>query len=117
MEAKNLPDQLSIPYFSRTILYQSMTAKNNIKEAIVSYAIMRGLIEHGNSSLEEVYYKLYQEYALHFVDCYHNPDVLRGIMHETFGDSYLGIVELIRTHLGEFAMQEQIRGFLSKLTK
>ncbi len=94
-----------------------MTAKNNIKEAIVSYAIMRGLIEYGNSSLEEVYYKLYQEYALHFVDCYHNPEILRKVMLETVGDSYLGIVELIRTHLGEFSVQDQIRNFLTKLAK
>ena len=92
-----------------------MAAKNNVREALVSYAIEKALIEHGNSSHEEVYYKLYQEYALHFVDCYHNPDVLRRILLETFGDSYVEIVELVKTHLGEYATQEQIRKFLTSL--
>lgn len=92
-----------------------MAAKNNVREALVSYAIEKALIEHGNSSHEEVYYKLYQEHALHFVDCYHNPDVLRRVLLETFGDSYIEIVELVKTHLGEYATQEQIRKFLASL--
>ncbi len=92
-----------------------MASKNNIREAIVSYAIEKALIEYGNSALEEVYYKLYQEYALHFVDCYHNPETLRRVLLETFGDAYCNIVELMRTHLGEYALQEQIRKFLVSL--
>lgn len=92
-----------------------MAAKNNVREALVSYAIEKALIEHGNSSHEEVYYKLYQEHALHFVDCYHNPDVLRRVLLETFGDSYIEIVELVKTHLGEYATQEQIRKFLTSI--
>lgn len=89
-----------------------MASKNNVREAIVSYAIEKALIEYGDSALEEVYYKLHQEYALHFVDCYHNPEILRRTLLETFGDSYIKIVELVKTHLGEYATQEHIRKFL-----
>jgi hypothetical protein len=92
-----------------------MAAKNNIREALVSYAIEKALIEHGNSSYEEVYYKLHQEYALHFVDCYHNPDSLRRVLLETFGDAYCNVVELMKAHLGEYALQEHIRKFLNAL--
>ena len=92
-----------------------MTAKNNIREAIVSYAIEKSLIDYGNSALEEIYYKLYQEHALHFVDCYHNPDILRKVLLETFGDAYCNIVDLVKTHLGEYAAQEQVRKFLHAL--
>ena len=92
-----------------------MASKNNVREAIVSYAIEKALIEYGNSALEEVYYKLYQEYALHFVDCYHNPEILRKVLLETFGDAYCNVVELVKTQLGEYATQEQIHKFLIAL--
>ncbi len=92
-----------------------MASKNNVREAIVSYAIEKALIEYGNSALEEVYYKLYHEYALHFVDCYHNPEILRKVLLETFGDAYCNIVELVKTQLGEYATQEHIRKFLVAL--
>lgn len=92
-----------------------MASKNNVREAIVSYAIEKALIEYGNSALEEVYYKLYQEYALHFVDCYYNPEILRKVLLETFGDAYCNVVELVKTQLGEYATQEQIHKFLIAL--
>ncbi len=92
-----------------------MASKNNVREAIVSYAIEKALIECGNSALEEVYYKLYHEYALHFVDCYHNPEIFRKVLLETFGDAYCNIVELVRAQLGEYSTQEHIRKFLGAL--
>lgn len=92
-----------------------MASKNNIREAIVSFAIEKALVEYGNSAYEEVYYKLHSEHALHFVDCYHNPDVLRKVLLETFGDAYCNIVELVRSQLGEYATQEHIRKFLDAL--
>ncbi len=94
---------------------RKMAARNNVREAIVSYAIEKSLIDYGNSALEEIYYKLYEEHALHFVDCYHNPEVLRKVMLDTFGDAYCNIVDLIKKNLGEYARQEHIRKFLSSL--
>ena len=92
-----------------------MASKNNIKEAIVSYAIEKALIEYGNAAHEEVYYRLYREHALHFVDCYHNPEAFRKVLIETFGDSYCNIVELVRTQLGEYSTQDHVRKFLKAL--
>lgn len=92
-----------------------MPTRANIKEALVCYAIEKALIDHGNSYLEEVYYKLYQEHGLHFVDCYSNPEILKKVLQETFGDSYCNVVELIGKNLGEFASQGQIRSFLASL--
>ncbi len=92
-----------------------MASKNNIREAIVSYAIEKALVEYGNSAYEEVYYKLHSEYALHFVDCFHNPDTLRKVLLETFGDAYCNVVELIRAQLGEYSSQEHVRKFLKAL--
>lgn len=92
-----------------------MSARNNITEALVCYAIEKALIDYGNSSLEEVYYKLYSEYHLYFVDCYHNPEILKKVLHETLGESYCDIVELIRKNLDEFAEQEEIHAFLASL--
>ncbi len=94
---------------------KKMTAKNNVKEAIVSYAIERALIDYGNSALEEVYYRLYREYGIHFVDCLHNPDYLRKTLLDVFGDSFIQIVELIKGRLGEFSVQPDVKSFLTKL--
>ncbi len=92
-----------------------MTAKNNVREALVSYAIEKALIEYDECALEEVYHKLHSEHALHFVDCFHNPEVFRKVLMETFGDAFCNIVELMRTHLGEYSAQEHIRKFLLAL--
>lgn len=92
-----------------------MTAKNNLREAVVSYAIEKALLEYGESVLEEVYYKLFREHGLHIVDCFHNPKIFRDVLRETFGDSYCKIIELVREHLGNYATNEQIHTFLSAI--
>ena len=92
-----------------------MTAKSNIKEAIVSYAIEKALLDYSSTALEEVHYKLYHEFGLHFVDCLHNPDCLRKALLAVFGDAFIQIVELIKTRLGEFSAHPDVRSFLVKI--
>lgn len=92
-----------------------MTARSDVKESLVSYAIEKTLIEYGNSALEEVHHKLYINYGLDFMDCYHNPEYFRRILLETFGDSYVQIIELIKKTLGELSTQQEIVSFFSKI--
>lgn len=115
LQAKSLQSELNKEYQSCFGRYQAMTAKNNVREAIVSYAIEKALLEYGESALEEVYYKMYREHGLHLVDCYHNADLFRRVLLETFGDGYCKIVDLIRKHLGNYADQLQVGKFLSAL--
>ena len=92
-----------------------MTARSDVKESVISYAIEKTLIEHSNSALEEVYNKLYMDYGLNFMDCYHNPLYFRKALLETFGDTYIQIIELIKKNLGELSTQQEIVSFFSKI--
>jgi hypothetical protein len=92
-----------------------MTARTDVKESLISYAIEKTLIEYGNSALEDVHHKLYASYGLGFMDCYHNPEHFRRALLETFGDSYIQIIELIKKRLGELATQREIVSFFSEI--
>lgn len=94
-----------------------MASRNNIKEAIVSYAVQKALIDYGNSAHEETYYRLYSEFALHFVDCYNNAETLRKVLIELLGSAYTDIVNLIKSYLGEFVANEEVRIFIAVLEK
>lgn len=88
-----------------------MTAKSDIKESLVSYAIEKTLSDLDNSVLVEIYHKLHQRYGLDFIDCYNNPVYFRRILLETFGDSHIQIIELVKKRLGRLSTSEEFISF------
>ena len=88
-----------------------------IKKALVTLAIEKTLIEFGKPALEKVSDRLFEEYHCYIPDCYRKPEYLSKVLKDLFGNSHTVIVESIGKRLAEFASQEPIKNFLSKLSE
>ncbi|MDE1813848.1 MAG: hypothetical protein KGI05_04185 [Thaumarchaeota archaeon] len=85
------------------------------KKVFVDMAIQKALLESGSVTLEKVSDRLFEIYRSHLSDCYDNPEYLREVLKETFGDSHVRIVGAIKAHLQSVSHHKQIEVFLLKL--
>lgn len=85
------------------------------KRVFVDIAIQKALLESGSITLEKVSDRLFEIYRSHLSDCYDNPEYLREVLKETFGDSHIRIVNAIKIHLQSVSHHKQIEVFLLKL--
>ena len=83
----------------------------NMKKTIVILAVEDTLDKMGRPVLEQVYKELYSKYGCHLDDCYENPEYLRNILKNMFGNSYQLILELIEKNLEEHPLSNQLRTF------
>lgn len=86
-----------------------------IKKALVCKVIEKILLNMGKPVLDEVTYRLYQEYNCYLSDCYENPEYLKKILKDTYGTVHLHIVKLINQDLEEFNQQKPIEKFLQAI--
>lgn len=86
-----------------------------IKKALVSLAIEETLLEISIETLEEVSKRVFENYHCYIPDCYEHPEYLNKVLKDIFGNSYNVIVDSIKKHLGEFALQKPIEEFLVKI--
>ena len=85
------------------------------KKVIVDIAIQKALLESGSVTLEKVNNRLFEVYHSNLSDCYDNPEYLREVLKETFGDSHAKIIEVIKTQLQSVSHHKQVETFLQKL--
>lgn len=88
---------------------------DQIKKALVSLAIEETLLEISIETLEEVSKRVFENYHCYIPDCYEHPEYLNNVLKDIFGNSYNVIVDSIKKHLGEFALQKPIEEFLVKI--
>ena len=89
---------------------------NQAIRALAIFAVERVLLDMGEPMYDQVSMTLSKNYHCGISDCYEHPEYLSTILKHLFGKSYAGIVESIRKELGEFAHQEKISEFLSKIS-
>ena len=89
---------------------------NRAIRALVIFAVEKVLLEMGEPIYDQVKMALSKNHHCDISDCYEHPEYLCTILKHLFGKSYAGIVESIRKELGEFAHQEKISEFLSKIS-
>jgi hypothetical protein len=85
------------------------------KKVFVDIAIQKALLESGSVTLEKVGNRLFEIYRSHLSDCYDNPEYLREVLKDTFGDSHIKIIKAIKIHLESVSHHKQIEAFLVKL--
>ncbi|MGI0074980.1 MAG: hypothetical protein ACREA5_03445 [Nitrosotalea sp.] len=85
------------------------------KKVFVDMAIQKALLENGDFTLEKVSDGLFETYRSQLVDCYDNPEYLREVLKDVFGDSHVKIADAIKTHLQSVSHHKQIEVFLLKL--
>ena len=89
--------------------------EDKMQKALVTLAIEEALIEFDNASYEIVTSKLLSDFECYISDCYKNPKYLKKTLFDLYGDSYTGVVGLIKEHLAEYASRKDIAKFLSHL--
>lgn len=87
------------------------------KRALISFVIERVLLDAGKLVMDEVGNRLYEKHQCYFSDCLENPQYLREVLQEIFGDSYKSITDKIQQKLVELEDQESIDDFLSVISK
>lgn len=88
----------------------------DIQRALVSFVIERSLLDMGKLALDEVGHRLYEKHQCYFSDCLENPQYLREVLEEIFGDSYRSITSQIQKRLTELEDQKPIADFLSVIS-
>ena len=87
-----------------------------IRKTITALAIIKSLREVGVSDEEQVCDKLQQYYRCSISDCFDNPQYLRKVLDEIYGDRSREITKLIHHNLGEDANHISTEYFLEALS-
>lgn len=85
------------------------------KKVFVDIAIQKALLESGSVTLERVNNRLFDIYRSNLSDCYDNPEYLREVLKDVFGDSHTRVVDAIKIRLQSISHHKQIEVFLLKL--
>lgn len=102
---------MEVVKFSR----RQLLTNDQVKRAIISLAIEKSLLHTGETELEFVARKLYDDYKCYFSDCYKHPEYLKAVLKSMTGSSYYKIIDLIKQDLIELMDQKDISNFVEKL--
>ena len=94
-----------------------MDTENNAKRALLAFAVESTLLKMGKPEYEKVASKLEKDYKCYFPDCHENPEFLKRVLQDIFGDAYDDIINEIRAELGEFNSQKYFDDFIKALAR
>lgn len=94
-----------------------MSIENNAKRALLAFAVESTLLKMGKPAYEKVASKLEKDYNCYIPDCHENPEFLKRVLQDIFGDAYDDIIKEIRTELGEFGSQKYFDDFIKALVR
>lgn len=86
------------------------------EKGLVRMAIDDALLEFDKSALEKVINKLHDDYKCGIPDCYENPEYLKKVIKDLYGNSYIAIIELIKRKLQKYASAKSIEKFLMAIS-
>jgi hypothetical protein len=97
-------------------LWDDMSASDNqIKKALVAFAVEKALINMGEPVFEKVAKTLKDDYDCYIPDCYDHPEYLKRILSDLYGNAHVAIIVSIKNSLQEFSQHESIGRFISVL--
>jgi len=88
-----------------------------IRKALVTLAIEEVLTDVNMVVLEEVKRRLYKNYKCYIPDCFDNPQYLKDVLEELYGNSHWTIIESVTKKLSEFDRQKEISSFLTVICR
>jgi hypothetical protein len=94
-----------------------MDTENNAKRALLAFAVESTLLKMGRPEYEKVASRLEKEYKCYIPDCHENPEFLKRVLQDIFGDAYDDIINEIRAELGEFVSQKYFEDFVKALAR
>lgn len=82
--------------------------RKQIMRALVGFCVEKVLLDISKPTFENVANRLYKEYRCYIPDCYDNPEYLNSVLKSIFGNSYVAIVQAIKSELSEHLEDEAI---------
>lgn len=84
---------------------------------LIIFVIERVLLDVGQLAFDEVGRRLYEKHQCYFSDCLENPQYLKQVLQEIFGDSSKSVTDQIQKRLAELQDQKPIADFLGVISK
>ena len=94
----------------------SLDSENQMKKTMVTLALKNTLLELGIQEYDKVASLLQKDYSCTLEDCYENPEYLRNILKDLFGDSYPDILNSLSENMKEILSQQSVKDFLQVLS-
>ncbi|MBM2852320.1 MAG: hypothetical protein HW420_867 [Candidatus Nitrosotenuis sp.] len=94
-----------------------MDSENSVKRALLALAVENTLLKIGKPEYEKVISKLESDYNCYIPDCHENPEFLKRVLQDIYGNAYDDIINEIRTELGEFVSQKYFDDFIKALAR
>ena len=91
--------------------------EDNAKKALLTFAVESTLLKIGKPEYEKVVSKLEKEYNCYIPDCHENPEFLKRVLQDIYGNAHDDIINEIRTELGEFISQKYFNDFIESLAR
>lgn len=95
----------------------SVHPEDNVDKAFLAFCIEIVLLRMGKPQYEKVITKLEKEYHTYLPECDKNPEMLRRVLREIFGDAYDDILKEIRAEIGDIATKKYYTDFLTVMSK
>ena len=93
----------------------SLDSENQMKKTMVTLALKNTLLELGIQEYDKISSLLQKDYSCTLEDCYENPEYLRNILKDLFGDSYPDILNSLSENMKDILSQQSVKDFLQVL--
>ncbi len=94
----------------------SLDSENQMKKTMVTLALKNTLLELGIQEYDKVVSLLQKDYSCTLEDCYENPEYLRNILKDLFGDSYPDLLSSLSENMKNIVSQPSVKDFLQVLS-
>lgn len=91
--------------------------EDNIDKAFLAFCIEIVLLRMGKPQYEKVVSRLEKDYKCYLPDCHKNPEFLKRVLQDIFGDSYDDILGEIKTEIGEIGTKKYYLDFLAAMQR
>ena len=94
----------------------SLDSENQMKKTMVTLALKNTLLELGIQEYDKVISLLQKDHNCTLEDCFENPEYLRNILKDLFGESYPDILNSLSENMKSIPSQQSVKDFLQALS-
>ena len=95
----------------------SLDSENQMKKTMITLALKNTLLELGIQEYDKVVSLLQKDYSCTLENCFENPEYLRNILKNLFGDSYPDILNSLSENMKSITSQQTVKDFLHALSR
>lgn len=94
-----------------------MYSDDNADKAFLAFCIEIVLLRMGAPQYDKVVSRLEKDYNTYIPECDKNPEALKRVLQDIFGDAYDDILAEIKAELGEVTSKKYYADFIKVLSK